>query len=436
MRVYLDHIGCRLNEAEQATWRRELVARGHRTVGRLEDATVAVFNTCAVTAEAARDSRKRTRKLHRRNPNAQLVLTGCFATLEPAVAAALSGVDLVIPNRDKHLLVQQLEAALTPGEAPHAATDPDAPVHPDRGRTRAFIKIQDGCRNRCTFCIVTTARGEERSRTPAALVQEVNAAHADGHQEVVLTGVHIGGYGGDLGIDLRALIDALLAETTVPRIRLGSLEPWDVPPDLFDRWQDNPRLMPHLHLPLQSGSDAILRRMARRCTVGQYRALVDRARNQIPALHLTTDLIVGFPGETESDHAATLARVRELGFGHVHAFSYSKREGTAAAGFPHPVPRDVQRRRAAELHATAAETQAASLRARVGEVRPVLWERPGRVVDGRRHLGGYTDTFHRVRTETDENVDLTGKITDTMLLDLALNPTPALTGRVILPEPL
>lgn len=396
MRVFLDQIGCRLNEAEVAGWRRELLRLGHRPVGRLEDADVAVFNSCAVTAEAARDSRKRTRRLHRRNPEARIVLTGCFATLEPAAAAGLAGVDLVVPNPDKPRLVERLVAELAEGEAPAAATEPAAPVHPDGGRTRAFVKIQDGCRNRCTFCIVTTARGEERSRPVAELVAEVNALHESGHQEVVLAGVHIGGYGSDLGVTLRDLVDALVADTAVPRIRLGSLEPWDLPDDLFDRWAGCDRLMPHLHLPLQSGSDRILKKMARRCPTDRFRALAARAREAIPALHLTTDLIVGFPGETPDDHADTLAFIEEMAFGHMHVFSYSARAGTAAAKFPDPVPRPVQKQRSAEVHALAARMKAAALAERVGETRPVLFEGAPRAAETGWVSRGYTDTFQRV----------------------------------------
>ncbi len=394
--MFLDQIGCRLNEAEVAGWRRDLARRGHAPVPRLEDADVAVFNSCAVTAEAARQSRKHARRLHRRNPRARLVLTGCFATLEPEAAADLAGVDLVVPNADKDRLVELLLEGLEEGGAPAAAREPAARLHPSGGRTRAFVKIQDGCRNRCTFCIVTAARGEERSRPIAAIVDEIAALHAGGCLEAVLTGVHIGGYGSDLGTTLRDLLDALVRETTIPRLRLGSLEPWDVPDDLFDRWAACPRLMPHLHLPLQSGSDAVLRRMGRRCPADRYRALVARARAAIPDLHLTTDLIVGFPGETDDDHARTLDLLAELRFGHVHTFAYSPRPGTAAAGFADPVPRVVQKQRSADVHAVAARLQAAALQARVGETRPVLFEGRTHAVVGGWSTTGYTDTFQRV----------------------------------------
>jgi threonylcarbamoyladenosine tRNA methylthiotransferase MtaB len=409
MQVFLEHMGCRLNEAERATWGRQLHARGHAVVPRIEDADVAVLNTCAVTASAARDARRRTRRLHRANPRAQLVLTGCFATLEPEQAAALAGVDLVVPNTEKSHLVDRLLDGLETGSEPQAAAEPGAPVHPDARRTRAFVKIQDGCRNRCTFCIVTVARGDERSRSIDDIVDEVNSLHQTGNAEVVLTGVHIGGYGHDRGETLLGLLDALLERTRVPRIRVGSLEPWDLPDALFDRWRD-PRLQPHLHLPLQSGSDAVLRRMARRCPTGRYRALVDRARQGIPDLHLTTDLIVGFPGSTEADHDRTAAFLDDIGFGDVHVFPYSPRPGTTAATFSGQVDGSTQRARIANLQPIVSALRASALAARVGQVRPVLFEGRREAVPGGTRRTGYTDTFQRVVVTLPTDRDLRGHV--------------------------
>lgn len=409
MRVFLDHIGCRLNEAELATWRRELEAEGHHTVSALDEAEVAVLNSCGVTASAARDSRRRTRQLHRQNPGMRIVLTGCFATLEPEAAARLAGVDLVIPNARKSTLVPTMLAALDEGLAPRAATEPGAPIHPAAGRTRAFVKIQDGCRNRCTFCIVTVARGEERSRPIPEICDEIDAMHAAGHQEAVLTGVHIGGYGHEHGDDLVALLDAVLERTRIPRIRLGSLEPWDLSDGLFERWAD-PRLQPHLHLPLQSGSDPVLRRMARRCPTDRYRALVALARAAIPDLHLTTDIIVGFPGSTAADHARTLAFLDEMGFGDVHVFTYSHREGTPAARFQGALDGPTKRTRSAEVRAHVARLRRAALAARIGETRRVLFEgRPRPTATGVR-FQGYTDTFQRVVVELPVERPLRGAV--------------------------
>ncbi|MEC7946535.1 MAG: tRNA (N(6)-L-threonylcarbamoyladenosine(37)-C(2))-methylthiotransferase MtaB [Myxococcota bacterium] len=428
MKVFLDQLGCRLNEAEVSLWRRQLRALGHATVSRVEDADVAVLNSCAVTAEAARTSRRRTRALHRMNPRANIVLTGCFATLEPGQAAALAGVDLVVPNSHKDRLVDRIIDHLDTVAAPWAAAEPGAPIHPDAPRTRAFVKIQDGCRNRCSFCIVTKARGEERSRGIKEIVDEISGLHDQGYSEVVLTGVHIGGYGHDRGGSLATLLDAILAQTHIPRIRLGSLEPWDLPDDLFDRWTDR-RLLPHLHLPLQSGSDPVLRRMARRCPTARYRRVVGLARAAIPGLHLTTDLIVGFPGSTNEDHARSLEFLAQMGFGDAHVFTYSPRPGTAAARLPGQLSPQTKRARTRQMQAAVALARTRALRSRVGETRPVLFEgTPKQAHDGYR-FEGYTDTFQRVAIHLADRRSLRGHVLpiriDSVEDDRTLRGTPA-----------
>ena len=223
-----------------------------------------------------------------------------------------------------------------------AASGAAAPLFA-RGRQRAFVKVQDGCRYACTFCVTTLARGEERSRPIEEVVELVDRLAESGVREVLLTGVHLGGYGSDQSTDLAALLRALLAYTRMPRIRLGSLEPWDLPPDLWELFAD-PRLMPHLHLPMQSGSDAVLRRMARRCKTAEFARLAELGRAAVPGLNLTTDIIVGFPGETDEDWQRTLAFVESIGFGDVHAFAYSPRAGTRAATLPDQVDADVEAR--------------------------------------------------------------------------------------------
>jgi threonylcarbamoyladenosine tRNA methylthiotransferase MtaB len=403
MRVYLATLGCRLNEAELATWRRELDGRGHQIAACPDAAEVVVVNTCAVTAEAARKSRKLAGALHREAPSARLVMTGCYASLEPERAAAAAGVDLVIDNRDKAGLVARIEEELGAADMPALAREPDAvPVYAE-ARTRAFVKVADGCRNRCTFCIVTVARGDERSRSINDVVGEVAALVRRGHREVVLTAVHLGGYGSDIGEDLVGLVGAVLADTDVERLRLSSLEPWDLP-ESFHRLWEHPRLMPHLHLPLQSGCDATLKRMARRCPTGRYRALVDDLRAHIDGLEITSDLIVGFPGESDDEWEQTRAFVESIGFSHVHIFRYSARQGTAAARMRGRVPKDVTQRRSRQIHGVAAASKRAALERHLGARRDVLWE--GAV--------GYTDNYLRV--EVEPAVDLDNRITPARLL--------------------
>ncbi|MCU0504130.1 MAG: tRNA (N(6)-L-threonylcarbamoyladenosine(37)-C(2))-methylthiotransferase MtaB, partial [Anaerolineae bacterium] len=239
MRIYLESLGCRLNYAEMSALGRQLAGAGHELAASAEEADLCVVNSCAVTGEAARQSRQLARRLARANPAARLVVTGCYATLEGETTARLPNVDLVVGNARKDDLLALIQAEVE-GERLQVETRTDA-LQPSTfnlqpSRTRAFIKVQDGCRNRCTFCIVTVARGDERSRAIAEVVSEINARHAEGYQEAVLTGVHLGGYGSDLGTGLRELVAALLADTAIPRLRLSSLEPFDLAPDFFDLW--------------------------------------------------------------------------------------------------------------------------------------------------------------------------------------------------------
>jgi len=397
MKIHLHAIGCRLNQAEIETMARQLAAGGHTLTADPAEADTVILNTCAVTAEAARDARNLTRRFARANASAEIVLTGCYATLAPAELAALPGVGRVVDNAAKAGIPLLLDPTLP--DVPAFDREPLAreTAAGSIGRTRGFIKVQDGCDNRCTFCVTTIARGEGRSRPLAEVVAEVAAYANAGYREVVLSGVHLGSYGRDLGCPagLRELIAALLADTDVPRIRLSSLEPWDVAPGFFDLWA-NPRLLPHIHLPLQSGSNRVLRRMARRTTRAAFRALAGEARAAIPDLNLSTDLIVGFPGETDADHAETLAYVEALGFGRLHVFSYSPRPGTAAARMPDQVPGPVKKARAAEMIALG-ERLGAAFHARYdGATRPVLWEMAtGAEADGLRWVG-YTDNYIRV----------------------------------------
>ena len=394
MRVRLQTLGCRLNEAELETWAREFQAEGHRLVDAQEEADLLVFNSCAVTQDAVRKSRNLLRKAARENPGAKLVLSGCYASLNPGEAESL-GVDLVVANTEKHRLVDITHERLGLPTIPTHSTEPGESALFRLGRHRAFIKVQDGCRYRCTYCIVTVARGEERSRDPAEIVDEINRLHDQGIQEAVLTGVHLGGYGSDNGSNLTELIRTVLEQTRIPRLRLGSLEPWDIPEDFVGLFAD-PRLMPHLHLPLQSGSDSVLKRMARRCNTTEFAQLVDRLRRSVPDINITTDLIVGFPGETEAEWQETLGFVEHIGFGRIHTFGFSARQGTAAAAMPGQVASHVKKVRSRDLHELA-ESQGIAFAARyLGQTLPVLWEGLRRQEDGSSRIFGYTPNYLKV----------------------------------------
>lgn len=419
VRIHLSALGCRLNEAELEQWAGAFSAAGDQISSKPEDADVLVLNTCAVTKEAVRKSRQRVQRLHRANPSAKLVVSGCYSTLESTDALAELGIDLVVPNADKEKLVELTRAEFQQPIMPQSATAPAQSVLFQRNRHRAFIKIQDGCRYRCTFCIVTVARGAERSRSISTLVSEVQTLSASGVHEVVLTGVHVGGYGSDLDTNLFELITALLNDTDIARIRFASVEPWDLSPEFFSLF-DNPRVQPHMHLPLQSGSDTVLRRMARRCKTEDFRQLANNLRERVPDFNITTDIIVGFPGETEQEWHDSVDFIDSMDFGHIHIFSYSEREGTKAASLPNPVPKTVRAQRSRDLHELAAAQKQRVLNkmAATAHINPplVLWERGEIQPDGQFKHWGYTPNYLKVCTTNGQN--LTNLVLPTKLLSV------------------
>jgi threonylcarbamoyladenosine tRNA methylthiotransferase MtaB len=343
MHVYLESLGCRLNAAETESIARRFAGAGYSVVSEPAAADVIVLNTCAVTAQAARKSRRRVRALHRRSPAARLAVIGCWVTEDETSAEQLPNVAWVIPNEDKARAVDII-------------TGTDAvPVtwSPGRwGHTRAFLGVQDGCDHACTYCITRILRGPARSRPLDDAVREVHALVVGGAQEVVLSGVSLGAYGRDFGLahGLATLVETILCETDLPRLRLSSIEPWDVDAQLLDLWA-NPRLCRQLHVPLQSGSDAVLKRMGRRNTAAQFAQLVGTARTISPDIAITTDIIVGFPGETDADFATSLRFVEQMNFARLHVFPYSERAGTPAVRLPGVIARSVRRARAAQMRA-------------------------------------------------------------------------------------
>lgn len=409
MNIHLKTLGCRLNEAELETWAQDFQKAGHRITREPERAQIIVLNSCAVTQDAARKSRNLIRRIHRENPAAKLVVSGCYATLNPEEASALLGVDLVVGNLDKNNLVEKALEELDIATMPEMSTEPGEVSLFSRGRQRAFIKVQDGCRYRCTFCIVTVARGEERSREIKDIIGEINTLHGQGVDEVVLTGVHLGGYGGDINLGLTDLIKAVLAETGIARLRLGSLEPWELDDSFFTLFE-NPRLMPHLHLPLQSGSDSVLKRMARRCKTEEFSAIVDTLRQQDPYFNITTDIIAGFPGETEEEWRESMQFIERMQFGHIHIFTYSSRAGTKAASFPGQVPVAVKKQRSQALHVLAETMKQTFWERNLGLELPVLWEGYSEPADGgQKRVYGYTPNYLRVGCLVDQHQQLENK---------------------------
>ncbi|MCY4464521.1 MAG: tRNA (N(6)-L-threonylcarbamoyladenosine(37)-C(2))-methylthiotransferase MtaB [Chloroflexi bacterium] len=397
MKVHLRMVGCRLNQSEIETIARQFHQLGHEVVDNPAEADHFVLNSCAVTQEATKTSRKLIRDFHRANPTGKTTVTGCYAQIAPGEMASLPGVHRIIGNQDK----DQLVAQITGQSIEIYDSEPfERGWTPDRlGRTRAFVKVQDGCDNACTFCVTTIARGAGRSRPLADVLREVNALHNSGCQEAVLTGVHLGSYGHDLGDrqGLVKLVQALLNDTDMPRIRLSSLEPWDLSPDFFALWDDR-RLCRHLHLPLQSGCDATLRRMRRNTDQQRFRALVQAARAAIPELRITTDVIVGFPGETDAEFAESERFVREMNFDGLHVFRYSSRPGTPASRMRDQVSSALKKRRSARLLELSWKMERDFAETLLGSAQEVLWEQVIGAAPEGFLLSGYTDNYLRVRT--------------------------------------
>jgi threonylcarbamoyladenosine tRNA methylthiotransferase MtaB len=416
MKVHLKTLGCRLNQSEIDSMARQFAAQGHTITESPEDASLFVVNTCAVTQEATRSSRQLIYRLHRANAEAQIAVTGCYAHLSPDDIGVMPGVTRVIDNFDKTALVSIVtgEAVATPELHDREPLARQALIGA-LGKTRAFIKVQDGCDRHCSFCVTRLARGQGRSRDVREIIAEIQELSTAGYQEAVLTGVHLGSYGDDLGQTgwLQQLVRMILAETDIPRVRLSSLEPWGITEGFFALWDSN-RMGKHLHLPLQSGCDATLKRMIRRTTQQEFRAIVEAARAAVPDLSITTDVIVGFPGETDEEFAISQTFIEEMQFAGMHIFRYSQRPGTAAARLPNHVGEAVMKQRSDVLHTISRRDEAQFAQRFMGTRAQVLWEAISGSTDAGFINNGYTDNFIRVRCIAPRV--LTDQITETRLV--------------------
>jgi threonylcarbamoyladenosine tRNA methylthiotransferase MtaB len=417
-------LGCKVNQSETRQWSTQLAQIGVELVDYGKPADLYIVNTCTVTHLGDKSSRQMIRRATRTNPDGYVAVTGCYASVDPEAVAALPGVDLVVPNDDKEALVQRLSDE---GLVPRPANpDPEAWTHRSERpgwitltpalerKARAFVKVQDGCNSFCTYCIVPRARGPQRSRSIDAIVNEINVLYNLGYREAVLTGVQIGAYGSDWdretrrvqkgsGPSLTDLVTQILSDTPMPRIRISSIQPQDWPDGFVELWQDR-RMCRHLHLPLQSGSDPVLKRMGRRYRTAHFRELTERLRAAMPDVAITADVMVGFPGETDEEHRASVDFIREMAFTEQHIFRYSVRPGTSAARMFDDVPAEVKKRRSEELHVLNAELHETYRGRFLGQTADVLWEerveedRP--IVDAAR-WSGLTDNYLRVYARGD-----------------------------------
>ncbi len=411
------NLGCKVNQAEMEAAARLLRENGVPLVDPARAADLYLVNTCTVTATADEKSRTAVRRARRANPDAQVVVTGCSVQVDPEMFASIDATARLVPNEDKAAFLAELGTLLLrvddhAGEAPDAPLDAALPTlsgveavvaasldgaADDRAsveRTRAFVKVQDGCSFHCTYCIIPRARGAERSLAPDVVLADVRRAIAAGHREIVLTGINIGTYDGGWSergargshvastLTLAGLIRRILDETPVERIRLSSIEPQHVDDDLLRTWVDGaPRTLPHVHLPLQSGDDGVLHRMGRRYGADDYARIVDRVRAAIPGVAVHADVIAGFPTEDEAAFDRSTAFIRALDPAGLHVFRYSARPGTPATRMVGQVPERTKKRRAADLLAIGAEAEAAFARRSLGTTTRVLVET--RLPDGR-----------------------------------------------------
>lgn len=415
--VRLETHGCKLNQADTQVLAREFVEAGYSLASQGEPADVYVLNTCTVTHVADRKARQAVRAAKRRNPNSVVVATGCYAERAPDDLRVMPEVDFVVGNPDKDSLVAMLEEA-SEGPDTACAIGDDSALQPLlRMRSRAMIKIQEGCDQVCAYCIVPKVRGRERSIPLQEIVDTANSYADAGCQEIVLTGTQLGSYGFDLpGVDIASLVGRLLEETELPRIRISSLQPQDISDELLDLWTDG-RLCPHFHVPLQSGSDSVLARMRRRYQVSEFLETVGRIRCAVPDVAITADVIVGFPSESETDFRGTIDTCTEAELASVHYFPYSVRPGTSAAHFGGQIDPRTKSERVAEIGIAAKDLSNRFKSRFLGHSREVLWERP---IGGQRNCNqvwsGLTDNYIRVRTS--DATDLANRIVTSRLTSI------------------
>ena len=358
-KFYIQNFGCRATQADGAALSSALAASGYTVAGHCAEADLVILNTCTVTSSADEDVRQAVRRVRRGNPSAQILMTGCYAQRAPEEAASLPGVRWVVGNTHKELVPEILKTdsqRIFVGDIfaqQEFSADPVLEAAEDR--TRPNLKIQDGCNNRCTFCIIPFVRGNSRSAHPDRILDQVRDLSRR-YREVVLSGVNLGRWGREPGLRMRLadLLRRLLAETEIERLRLSSVEPMDLSDGLLELMASSPRIAKHVHAPLQTGSDAVLRRMRRWYRARHYADRVRKARAWMPEAAIGADVLVGFPGETEAEFEESRAFIESLPFTYLHVFTYSERPGTPAAEMPDQVPVRERRRRNRVLRELAA----------------------------------------------------------------------------------
>lgn len=421
-------LGCKVNQFETEVMEGLFKAKGYKTVGFDEQADVYVINTCSVTNLGEKKSRQLIRRASRLNPHAIIAVAGCYSQVSPDQVAQIPGVDVIVGTQDRARIVELVEAAMANNRTVqvNAVTDimqaqefEDIPLFAMPGRTRAFLKIQEGCTNFCTYCIIPYARGPLRSRTLASIATETEKLVAAGFSEIVLTGIHLGAFGRDLSNKEHEITLSDAAQTVLDvggnrlkRLRLGSLESVEVSDSLINLMLTDNRFCRHLHLPLQSGNDSILAAMNRHYTTAQYRDLITGIKARVTDIAITTDIIVGFPGETDEMFANTLDFVSTMLFTKIHVFPYSRRTGTPAATFSAQVSETEKKRRAQSLQELADKQAEVYHQSLIGQTVDVLFE----MSETEALLSGLTGNYVRVYAAgSQKNIGQIGKVVITRL---------------------
>lgn len=389
-------LGCKLNFCESAAIEKNMSEAGFVSAAESEPADIYIINSCAVTGTAVSKARHAIASAKRENPYCVTVLCGCFPQSYPKEAAPDSGADIITGNAGKSEIPRMVKDFLDSRIkqvkiAPMSRDYDEKAAVPDEDRTRAFIKVEDGCNRFCSYCIIPTARGRVRSLAPDKITEQAVQCVENGHKEIVLTGINLGCYGEELGLNLADAVEAV-AESGVPRIRLSSLEPEMMSEELISRLSSVKTLCPHFHLSLQSGSDSVLKAMNRKYDTAQYEAVVENLRKAFPGCSVTTDIIVGFPGETDEDFEQSMDFAEKIGFAKIHVFPYSIRKGTVAAEMPQIMPR-VKSERAKLMNAAAKELEYRFFKSSIGTEHTVLIEKK----QSEEYSNGFTESYIPVR---------------------------------------
>ena len=414
MKIAFYTLGCKVNQYESQAMGEVLERRGHSLISDYSAADVVIINSCTVTAESDRKTRQAVRRMRRLIPDGIIILCGCMPQAFPERAEELLAADIIVGNTNPEGIAEKLDEFLQRGERivdikPHTKREKyNTPtVTRFEERTRAFMKIEDGCDRYCTYCIIPKARGEIRSKTPTEIEDEAKRLSENGFCEIVLVGINLTSYGKDIGLSICDAVSAAAKPEGIKRVRLGSLEPDHISDETLDALYNEPKFCPQFHLALQSGSDRTLKRMNRHYDTEFYRGLVEKIRSRFENASITTDIMVGFAGETEEEFSESVAFLREIGFARSHVFAYSRRKGTVADGLKNQVEPDEKARRAAIMAEAAKECEERFIKSQIGRTAKVLFET---YKNGTNE--GYTENYTRVQISGE---DLSGKIVETEL---------------------